>query len=30
MEWQPDNEIVHPNDLGHTILFRIIREGFGF
>ena len=30
MEWQPDNEIVHPNDLGHLILFRIIREGFGF
>ena len=30
MEYQPDNEIVHPNDLGHTILFRIIREGFGF
>lgn len=30
MEYQPDDEIVHPNDLGHTILFRIIREGFGF
>lgn len=30
MEWQPDDEIVHPNDLGHLILFRIIREGFGF
>lgn len=29
MEYQPDDEIVHPNDLGHTILFRIIREGFG-
>ena len=26
---QPDS-LVHPNDLGHLILFRIIREGFGF
>lgn len=26
---QPDS-LVHPNDLGHKILFRIIREGFGF
>lgn len=30
MEWQPGNEIVHPNNLGHTILYRIIRSGFGF
>ena len=29
MEYQPDDEIVHPNDLGHEILFRIIREGVG-
>ena len=30
MQWQADQEYVHPNDLGHLILFRIIREGFGF
>ena len=30
MEYQPNNEIVHPNDLGHDILYKIIREGFGF
>lgn len=30
MEYQPDDEIVHPNDLGHEILYRIIRESFGF
>ena len=30
MQYQPGNEIVHPNDLGHEILYRIIKEGFGF
>ena len=30
MELQAGDENVHPNDTGHEILYRIIREGFGF
>lgn len=25
-----ENSYVHPNELGHTIIYRVIREGFGF
>lgn len=30
LEQQPGDEDVHPNDPGHDLLYRIIRNGFGF